>query len=142
MSVRDLIRKHASPRIGTVDLDGQTIHVRAFSGAGRAHYTDMVRKAEEAKTSVEPHEIAALGICEEDGTLAYDLSKPEDVAELKSRDGKFLADVSMKLFELSGLTAKAEEEAAKNSNASPNDDSGSGSQPTSSTAASPKRKNG
>lgn len=135
MSVRDTLRKHAKPRIGTVQLNGETVYVRAFSGAGRAQYTDMVRKAEEAKSSVTPHEIAALALCEKDGTLVYDVEKPDDLEELKSLDGGFLAEVSLKLFEISGLTAKATEEASKNSNASPSEDSGSGSRPTSSIAA-------
>lgn len=135
MSVRDAIRKHGKPKIdSSLSLNGEKVYVRALSGAGRAQYMEMVRAAEDAKRDLTSDKVAALALCEKDGTLIYDLANDEDLAELKDLDGGFLAAVSLKLFEISGLSAKASEDAAKNSNASPNADSGSGSPPTSSTA--------
>lgn len=135
MSVRDSLLKNRKPKIDSSLSEGnEKVYVRALSGAGRARYMEMVRAAEEAKSELTSHKVAALGLCEEDGTLIYDADKDEDLAELKELDGGFLAAVSMKLFEISGLSAKSSEEAIKNSNASPNADSGSGSRPTSSTA--------
>jgi hypothetical protein len=128
MSVRESLRKNRKPKIDSSLSEGKDkVCIRALSGAGRAQYMEMVRAAEEAKTDLKSHQVAALGLCEEDGTLIYDVNKDEDLAELKDLDGGFLASVSLKLFEISGLSAKAAEDTGKNSNASPNADSGSGS---------------
>lgn len=131
MSVRDTLRTHGRPRIDSITVNGSKIYIRALSGAGRARYLEMVEAAS-AKTA-NAASIAALGICEEDGTLVYDASKPEDLAELEEFDGALLAQISLKLFEISGLTQKAADDAAKNSEASPNESSGLSSPATSST---------
>lgn len=132
MSVRDTIRRLGGPKIASVNLNGSKVYVRSLSGEGRSKYTHYVEKAKE-NGGLSAAKIASFGICEEDGTLAYDTDKPEDIAELESRDGEFLQNVGMKLFEISGLAVSSAEEAAKNSEASPNSSSGSSSPATSST---------
>lgn len=113
MSVRDTIRLKAQPRIDYVDLDGEKVCVRALSGKGRAEYMQMVEKQKE-NGGVKVEVIAAMAICEPDGTLAYDPNNDADVAELASKDGGFLSKVALKLFDISGLTEKSIEEEEKN----------------------------
>jgi len=113
MNVREKIRNGAKPKVDSLKLGEDVIHVRAMSGVERSIYTGLVQEwKEKGGTPVEI--VAALGICEEDGSLAYDYSKPADVAELKQMDAAFLTSVALKLFSISGLTEKAIEEAEKN----------------------------
>lgn len=133
MSVRDTIRK-AKPTVAPYELtDGSKVWVRAFSGGGRAKYMGYVEKAK-ANGGVKSEVIAAMGLCEEDGSLAFDYDNADDLSVIAKLDGQDLDGIGLKLFELSGLTKGAVEEASKNSDASPNDSSGSSSPPMSSTA--------
>lgn len=113
MSTRDKLRAKAKPKIDYVDLDGERIPVRALSGMDRARYSARVSETKD-NGGLSVHEIAAFGLCEDDGSLSYDFQNPEDVAELQAFDGAFLERVSLKLFDLSGLTVKSDEDAAKN----------------------------
>jgi hypothetical protein len=113
MSVRDKIRTKAKPKIDFVQLDDEKIFVRALSGTSRGTYMLLVEEWKE-KGGVPMEVIAALAICEDDGTVAYDHNKPEDIAELADKDAGFLTSVALKLFSISGLTEKAVEAAEKN----------------------------
>lgn len=112
MSVRETLRSKAKPKVGYVEVDGARIHIRAMSGSTRAKYMELVQAKKDAG-GVPIEVIAAFGICEEDGTLAYDHTKPDDLAELSELDADLLQQASLKLFELSGLTDKAVEDAEK-----------------------------
>jgi hypothetical protein len=116
MSTRDKLRQ-AKPKVTTVDTDHGSIHVRALSGAGRAAYFALVNEAGDGMAPM--HKLAGLGLCEPDGTLAYDLDKPDDVAELAAVDGDVLQRICMALLDVSGLSQRAREEAEKKSDASP-----------------------
>jgi len=113
MSAREKARKAAAPKIDFVEWGGEKHFVRAMSGKLRSVYSELVQEKKD-KGGVPVEVIAALGICEEDGTLAYDYEKPADIAELEAHDAGFLTAVALKLFELSGLTEKKVEEAEKN----------------------------
>lgn len=114
MSVRETIRK-ARPTISEYQLqDGNKVWVRALSGTGRAAYSEYVSQARD-NGGIRPEVIAAMGICEEDGTLAYDWRNPADLQELLEHlDGQDLDGIGLRLFEISGLTKRAVEEAEKN----------------------------
>ena len=112
MSVRDTLRNKAKPRIDTIMHDGDTIHIIGMSGTRRAQYMELLQKYKDAG-GMPVAIIAAFGICESDGTLAYDHAKAEDLAELGSMDASLLQAAALKLFQLSGLTEKAAEDIEK-----------------------------
>lgn len=115
MSTRDVLKK-ATPKVHPVELDDGVVYVRALSGAGRQRYLDM---ASDGQTP-SPARIAALGLCEADGTLVYDLDADDDVdvKELEELDGGVLDRIATRLFEVSGLTKTADENAEKKSEGS------------------------
>lgn len=114
MSVRDTVRR-SKPTIVTFPLpNGESIWVRAFSGPGRAAYSAYVSDLGKEGRGAAPEIVAAMAICEEDGSLAYDWQKPEDLAEIAGHfDAHMLDEIGLKLFELSGLTKKAVDDAEK-----------------------------
>lgn len=116
MSTRDVLRK-AKPKVHSVDISSGTVYVRALSGGGRDAYLDLVKESE--PKGPPSHRVAALGLCEEDGTLSYDTADKKQMDELHQVDGEDLQKISMKLFEVSGLTEKSVDDAEKKSEASP-----------------------
>lgn len=134
MSVRDTIRA-AKPFVSEYTLkDGGKVWVRAFNGKGRANYIAYIEKAK-ANGGVKTEAVAAMGVCDENGTLVYDYQNQAHLDELSEYlDGRDLDGISIQLFQISGLSKDAVEDASKNSEASPNSSSGSSSPPMSSTA--------
>lgn len=112
MSTRDVIRK-AKPKVHPCEISTGTTHVHALSSGGRAAYLALVAKHKPGSTPT--HEIAALGLCEDDGTQSYDPTNEKDMAELFEMDGVDAETVALKIFEVSGLTKTAAENAEKNS---------------------------
>jgi len=112
VSSRDALRVFR-PKVHKFDHDGQTLHVRALSGAGRAKYLELCRTGNDGSPAMA--RVVALGLCEEDGTLTYNVDNDKDVAEIEQVDGAVLQAVVFKLYEVSGLTKKAMEEAEKKS---------------------------
>lgn len=110
MSARDVLRK-SKPKVYPCEISGGTVHVRALSGAGRAAYLALVKKHDPVTPPT--HEIAALGLCEEDGTPAYELENEKQMQELGETDGDDLQKIAQKIFEVSGLTKDTAEEAEK-----------------------------
>lgn len=91
--------------------------MRALSGAGRQAYLDLVEAAGEGRTpSIAT--IVALGLCEADGSITYDHRNPADLLELDAVDGATLNLIASTLFEISGLTTDAVDQAEKKSDAS------------------------
>lgn len=118
MSIRDAIKEasKSKPKLAEHTLfDGRKVWIRPLSGKGRAAFSAYQEKAK-ANGGVKPEVVAALALCEEDGTLAYDWENAEDIAELAALHevSDDLDRIGLKLFEISGLTEKAQEEAAKN----------------------------
>lgn len=109
MSSRDALRSF-KPKVHQFDHQGQTFHVRALSGAGRAKYLDLCKNDNPPMAKV-----VALGLCEEDGALTYNADNEKDIAEIEAVDGEVLQAIVFKLYEVSGLTKKAIEAAEKNS---------------------------
>lgn len=135
-NIREALRAHARPKLGPLaeTPDGIKFYVRAFSGADRARYLELMDGFKDKPGQIPFGKIAAMGLCDEKGVLLYDAEKPEDVAEVSEFDGDFLQNAVNALFELSGLTKQAADEAAKKSEASPSTSSGTSSPATSSTA--------
>jgi hypothetical protein len=55
-----------------------------------------------------------MALCEEDGTPSFDASKPEDLDFLDGLSGAGLEKIAVEFYQLSGLSAKAVDDAAKN----------------------------
>ncbi len=86
-----------------------------MTGPGRAAYQAKMAVCKESGETVPPEYVAALAICEADGTPAYNSGEPSDVAELLEHfDAHVLDAIALKFFSISGLTEKAEKEAEKN----------------------------
>jgi hypothetical protein len=112
VSSRDSLRSFR-PKVHSFEHGGQTFYVRAFSGAGRARYLELCRGAGDAGPPMA--KVVALGLCEEDGALTYNVDKDTDIAEISEVDGAVLQAVVLKLYEVSGLTKTAIEDAEKKS---------------------------
>jgi hypothetical protein len=113
MSVREILKK-SRPRVFPVEISCGTVYVRGLSGAGRQKFIDM-NKAVEGIAAM--HHVAALGLCEEDGTLCFDISTDKGLVmselELKDMDGADLGKIVSALYEASGLMSNAEKDAEK-----------------------------
>lgn len=112
MSTRDVIRK-AKPKVHSCEISSGTVHVRALSSGGRSAYLALSAKHQ---PGIPPtHDVVALGLCEEDGSPAYDPADERGMSELREMDGRDAEAVALKIFEVSGLTKTAAENAEKNS---------------------------
>lgn len=114
MSTRDVIRR-SRPKVHEVQTDEGPVYVRALSGTGRQKYLDI---AEEAGDKFPAGRVAALALCEADGTPSYDPDKEDDVRECSEMGTPTLDAICLKLVEVSGLTKKAGDDAEKKSVAS------------------------
>lgn len=114
MSVRDTIRA-SKPTVVEFPLgNGTSIWIRAMSGPARAAYRAKSAGREEGNP-VPPEYVAALAICEQDGTPAYNAEEASEIAELLEHfDAHVLDAIALKFFSISGLTEKAEKESEKN----------------------------
>jgi hypothetical protein len=110
MSSRDALRAF-KPKVHKHEYEGQTFHVRSLSGAGRAKYLELCNEKDGPRMS----KVVALGLCDESGNLEFNVEQEKDVAEIESVDGAVLQSIVFKLYEVSGLTKKALDEAEKNS---------------------------
>lgn len=109
MSSRESLRSFR-PKVHSFDHGGQTFFVKSLSGAGRARFLELSKDGSPPMAKV-----VALGLCEEDGALTYNLDNEKDVAEISEVDGAVLQAIVIKLYQVSGLTATAIEDATKNS---------------------------
>jgi len=114
-SLRDQVR-NARAKIHPVPTDDGVFYVRAFDGTTRQKYVDIVQ---EADGKYPFGRIAALGLCEADGTAGYDPDNEDDVREVAAMNTPTLDIICRRLQEVSGLTAKAGDDAEKKSDASP-----------------------
>lgn len=112
MSSRDSLRSFR-PKVHRFEHGGQSFFVRALSGAGRALYLELCRVAGDGGPPMA--KVVALGLCEEDGSLTYNVDNDKDIAEISEADGAVLQVIVIKLYQVSGLTTKAIEDATKNS---------------------------
>jgi hypothetical protein len=93
------------------------IYIRALSGAGRMKYLELSKKFDGV---VPGTHIAALGLCDEGGSVCFNIDKPTDIEELGlDVDGEVLQIIATEVFRVSGLAKDAVEEAEKKSEASP-----------------------
>jgi hypothetical protein len=97
---------------------GDTVYVRALTGEGRQNYFKIVRE----RDGIPVHLIAALGLCEENGSICFPMSTEKDwihaTNELKDIDGAELQAIALKLIEVSGLGPDAQDKSEKKSEAS------------------------
>jgi hypothetical protein len=112
MSSRDSLRSFR-PKVEKFEHGGHTFHVRSLSGAGRARYLELCRVGGDAGPAMA--KVVALGLCEEDGALTYNVDNDKDISEIGEVDGAVLQAIVIKLYQVSGLTSKAIEDATKNS---------------------------
>lgn len=99
------------------DDPDDAIYIRALSGAGRMKYLELTKKFDGV---VPATHIAALGLCDEGGSLCFNIDKPADIEELSvDVDGEVLQIIANEVFRVSGLAKDAIEEAEKKSEASP-----------------------
>jgi hypothetical protein len=119
MSVRELIKK-SRPRVHACETSVGTMYVKGLSGASRQQYSELSKDG-----TLPLHTIAALALCEEDGSMLFDLSSDKGVAiantELKEMDGVDLQAICLTLFEVSGLAKDSASNAEKKSEASPSE---------------------
>jgi hypothetical protein len=119
MSVRAALLKSRAKVVPVTLSTGDPVYVKGMNGAARALFTQLGKDAD----GLPMHVIAAIGLCEEDGTMLFDCSTDKGIAlaklELSEVDGIDLQTICLKLYEVSGLTSKAIEEAEKKSEASP-----------------------
>jgi hypothetical protein len=115
VSSLETLRK-AKRKVQPCEISTGTVYVISLSSRGRASYMELVTK--NGGKSPPMHEIAALGLSEEDGKLAYDLSSEEGRAALASDadaiDGDDWQKIALKVLQVSGMTKDAVEEAEKN----------------------------
>lgn len=109
MTSREAVRSF-KPRVVRCVHEGQVFHVRGLSGTGRAQYLAIAKAEDEFIL----HKVVALGLCEEDGSLVYNVDNKSDLEELMAIDGEALQAIALKVYEISGLTKKAVEDAPKN----------------------------
>jgi len=99
------------------DDPDEVVHIRALSGAGRIKYLELSKKFDGV---VPATHIAALGLCDEGGSLCFNVDKSADIEELSvDVDGEVLQIIANEVFRVSGLAKDAIEEAEKKSEASP-----------------------
>lgn len=118
MSIRDVLRQ-SRPQVKAVEISSGTVYVRGMSGDVRAKYMAMAKDG-----TPSTHKIAALGLCEEGGTLCFDPINPHHLEELQEVRSDDLDKIVLALFAVSGLGKKAEDAAAKKSEASPSESGG------------------
>jgi hypothetical protein len=97
-----------TPLIESFEFRGQTYFVRELNGKGRATVRKLLNEPE---TEEREAKLVALGLCDESGTLKYPNG---ELQPLLDASGGFLGAALAKLFDISGLSAKADEQAAKN----------------------------
>jgi len=122
-------------RIRLEDFDGMELNIRPLSALERAKIVDKHKKlskdseiALETLTIETQCFIVARGLVDEKGARIY---KDDEAAAIAAEiPCKALDEISAKILEISGMSAKASE-ALKNSNPTPNGDSSDGSQPAS-----------
>ena len=118
MSIRDTLKKSRA-KVFPVEISTGTVFIKSLTGAGRQAYTDLLRKGD---GSLPMYTLAAIALCEEDGSAVFDMSTDKGVAlanlELQEVDGDDLQRICMKLLECSGLTKDSASEAEKKSEAS------------------------
>lgn len=103
-------------------LDGK-IFVRVLTAGERQLFVEAQLQAREQGTLISDYEIVAICACEADGTPMFHNReangqlkiRTEDLAKLVNVDGRAVAAIAVKGLEVSGITAKADEEAKKNS---------------------------
>ena len=121
MSVRDLLRD-CRPTVHEVTVNGKTFFVKSLSGEGRQSFSEM---SKEKDGSLPVQMIAALGLCEQDGSMCFDCSTEKGRilanVELKEVDGAVLQAIALKLLQVSGLSKDSAGDAEKKSEASQSD---------------------
>ena len=108
---------------------GGTVRVRAMSGSDRDSFRDLLRTAEGEQTSNTKFQatLLAFTLVNDRGELLFTV---EQIQTLGLRSAAALERVGVAAMKLNGLLPDAIGEAAKNSEAAQNDDSGSDSPAT------------
>lgn len=108
MTTKDeLLARAQAGRIKAVTVAGLELHIRRFSLAERIEAGTRARAGE----ALEAHEYLAMGLCNEDGSPLFTL---DEAREFCDGDGVLAELVVNEVLDHAGLTAAAQERAAKN----------------------------
>ena len=112
-SVLERLARAAAPRIEPVEINGETFFVRGMGAAERAIFIQCVHEATLARSAVPDNTVAALGLCNEDGSPISD-DRQVVLDTIRALDGRAIYRLAQKTLDLSGFGAKAVEAAEKN----------------------------
>lgn len=107
MSGTELLKALRTVSLRTVEVAGQTIHVRGLSGAERKLLMDRAGD----QNPLQPYELAGLAACTADGGRLF---TDEEAQQLADVDAAAVDAIAVAVLEASGLTPKAKEDAVKN----------------------------
>ena len=107
---------------------GGDVLISEMSGVARDAYYDKEQTDEKRPISLRQADLIVSTAVDETGAPLFDAS---DVEQLRGLKAEILDRLSGAAARINGLTKGAQEAAAKNSEAAPSGDSGSGSQPSS-----------
>ena len=108
----ELIAQAERTRVRSVTVRGVDFHVRRIGLAFRQSIPDRIKSG----NPVTSPEWLALGYCNADGS---DYWTVEDAERFAEADSDFAAEMLQEMFRALGMAKAAEEDAAKNSEATP-----------------------
>ncbi len=116
MSIRDVLaRSKASVHKVHLPVADGDVFIKSLSGEGRAFLTELANSAKSGQAPL--HMIAAVALCEENGSPYFDLVSEKGIAladmESKSWSDTDIQAVVSKLWEVSGLKKDAVADAEK-----------------------------
>jgi hypothetical protein len=118
MSIRDTLKKSRA-KVHEMAISTGTVYVRSFNGAQRQLWIDVSKSLDH---NIPLHTVAALGLCEQDGSMLFDCSTEKGRmlanVELQEVDAEDLQAICLKLMSVSGVSRDAVGEAEKKSEAS------------------------
>lgn len=95
--------------IRTLEVAGETVHIRGLTGAERVQLQGWMKAAAEGGEPLTDYRIVALGLCNPDGVRLF--PNAEDIAHV---DGVALGKMALAILEASGLGPDAVEGARGN----------------------------
>jgi hypothetical protein len=106
------------PRIEPLEVNGEPtqFHVIAFNGTRRAQWRALVL-ANEGKECMA--EVVALGLCDASGELLFNVKEADDIEKIEALDAQVTQQAALRIYEVSGLRDKSNEQAKKNSETTP-----------------------
>lgn len=117
-SARDVVERLRKRRaVSEIQTTEGTIYVRGLSGKERVEYFQLMTQVNEdgnvaGKVMLGDQSLVALALCDKDGAAIFD-NQEEAFAVVKDWAHDDVVAAVLKVIELSGFTAKAQEDAEK-----------------------------